>query len=439
MSFKSIPSPPSLISTSPSPQVVRLLQIEPTTRCNFTCGFCVGRRLDQNDITMGTFRHALALFPDIERLELHGEGEPLMHPDYFEMARLANLRGIKISTITNGSMFSPERIKRILDSGIDTVLVSIESPRPEDFKEIRGGSLFKVVAGIKALLAARKARGQSHPTVGFGVTVLKRTQSLMPEIAQLYSDLEMDGGISAHMLNSMPGYTGYYQPGMPEQVLSTVEQGLAWARYAKVIQSPEYQRSSPAVHFSDQIFGQNDPDIKSGPSKSRLAKDYRSCPWLDKGLYINRHGHAAGCARIKDTSRFGFGDVTRDSPAAILEQRERLGESIRAGNIPEACAGCFIATTIENRLARLKDKRPCAIRASVTEEAWLHSMQNHVIGSIPYDGASVAAILSCADGRRTTEELIAHLGQTWNLPQPHASMRVLPILNELLRMEAISV
>ena len=95
---------------------VRLLQIEPTTRCNYTCGFCVGRHLDQNDLSLDTFRHTLDLLPDLERLEIHGEGEPLMHPDFFEMARLARERGIRLSTITNGSLFSAERIDRILES-----------------------------------------------------------------------------------------------------------------------------------------------------------------------------------------------------------------------------------------------------------------------------------------------------------------------------------
>ena len=428
------PSPHSLSTPS-----VRLLQIEPTTRCNFSCGFCVGRSLDQNDIPLDTVRHALEQFSEVEKLELHGEGEPLMHADYFEMARIARQRGIKISTITNGSMFSPERIERILDSGIDTLFVSIESPRPEDFKEIRGGSLFKVTAGIRALLTARNARGQTFPTVGFGVTVLKRTQNLLSEIARLYAELGMDGGISVHMLNTMPGYTGYYKPGMVDQVLSPMEQGLAWARYAKVLQSPEYQRSSSAVHFSDEVFGQIDPAKKAGSSKNRLARDYRSCPWLDKGLYINRHGYATGCARIKDASRFAFGNVMHDSPEAILAQRTLLGETVRAGQVPEACKGCFIATTIETRIARLKSRRPRALRKTLSEQEWNQAQQSDVIGEIPYHAASVDAILARADGSLTTEDLIAQLSREWDRDPAMTARLALPMLNELLRMKAITV
>ena len=51
------------------------LQVEPTTRCNFVCGFCCGRAMDQSDLSFEAFEQMLARFPDLERLELHGEGE----------------------------------------------------------------------------------------------------------------------------------------------------------------------------------------------------------------------------------------------------------------------------------------------------------------------------------------------------------------------------
>jgi MoaA/NifB/PqqE/SkfB family radical SAM enzyme len=421
----------------PAAARVRLLQVEPTTRCNFTCGFCVGRHLDQSDMTLETFRRALEQLPDLERLEIHGEGEPLMHPDFFEMARMARDRGIKVSTITNGSMFSPERINRILEIGLETIFVSIESPRADDFEEIRGGRLPKVVKGIRALLAARAARQQANPTVGFAVTVLKRTQGLELEIARLYAELGMDGGISAHMLNTMPSYTGHYSASMVDQVLSRAEQALAWTRYANIVRSPTFQPSAAAVHFSDEVFGQNDPGKKTASTRTRLARDYRSCPWLDEGLYVNRHGQATGCARIKDTARFGFGDIRRDPLDSVLSRRARLAESLRAGLTPDPCAGCFIADAIESRIGRLRGRRPVSVSDMVAPAEWDRAMDGDAIGSIPYDEGAVRAICDLADGTRTTEALLAALGRVWLLDPAATATRVLPVLNELVRMKAI--
>lgn len=417
---------------------VRLLQIEPTTRCNYTCGFCVGRHLDQSDLSLETFRRTLDLLPDLERLEIHGEGEPLMHPDFFEMARLARERGIRLSTITNGSLFSAERIEQILESGIETLFVSIESPREEEFRDIRGGVLSKVIDGIRALLLARRARLLVHPTVGFSVTVLKRTQALMPEIAALYGELGMDGGISAHMLNTMPSYTGFYNRAMEGQVLSPMEQALAWTRYARIIQEPAYQASSAAVHFSDEVFGQNDPAHRSTAVRHRLAKEYRSCPWLDDGLYVNRHGQASGCARIKDTAMFGLGDVRRDALDTLLSRRAGLGDALRAGRTPAACDGCFIAEAITSRVDRLRGAYPRAVRA-VTADDWNVAMHGPVIGHLAYDAEALEAICSLADGTRTTEAIVESLGQQWTIDAERSAARVLPLLCELVRMKAVTI
>ena len=417
---------------------VRLLQIEPTTRCNYTCGFCVGRHFDQNDLSLETFRQTLALMPDLERLELHGEGEPLMHPDFFEMARLARERGIRLSTITNGSLFSADRIDQILDSGLDTLFVSIESPREDEFREIRGGVLSKVTDGIRALLEARRARGLTRPTVGFSVTVLKRTQTLMPEIARLYASLGMDGGISAHMLNTMPTYTGYYNPVMSGQVLTSMEQALAWARYSQIVKDPSFQPATADVHFSDEVFGQNDPARHTQDTRHRIAKDYRSCPWLDEGLYVNRHGQASGCARIKDMSRFAFGDVRVVPLASLTAQRHLLADRLRSGDTPDPCRGCFIADSIESRIARLRGVRPVSQRV-VTEADWTLAMAGATIGALPYDAPTLDAVATFADGSRTTEAIAAAYAEASSLSLEEATHRLLPALGELVRMKAVTI
>jgi MoaA/NifB/PqqE/SkfB family radical SAM enzyme len=335
---------------------VKVLQVEPTTRCNFTCGFCAGRKMDQSDLPYETFARALQELPCLEEIELHGQGEPMAHERFLDMADEARRRGIRVSTITNGSMFTRRRIERLLASGIQSILVSIESPRSEEFARLRGGKLEKVVAGIRALLGARRAQGLTLPVVGFAVTVLKDTQHELRAIADLYRELGMDGGIALHMLIPMSYHAAGYDRAMKGQLLTRTEQALSWARYAKIVRDPSYLRSE-VVHACDNIYGYGEI-VGSGGEKTPGAwiNGYDRCPWLDRGLYLNRHAQVTACSRILDGDTYALGVIGSDTLDEILRRRDQMASAVASGDTPAACRGCFIAESIAIR----SGKRPGA-------------------------------------------------------------------------------
>jgi acyl-coenzyme A synthetase/AMP-(fatty) acid ligase/pyruvate-formate lyase-activating enzyme len=337
---------------------VKVLQVEPTTRCNFTCGFCAGRKMDQSDLPYAAYLKALDQLPCLEEIELHGQGEPLSCARFFDMAHEARRRGIRVSTITNGSLFSTERIEALLASGIRSILVSIESPRAETFARLRGGRLDKVVAGIRALLEARRSRGLAIPVVGFAVTALKDTQHELGAIAELYRELDMDGGIALHMLIPMRYHAAAYDEAMRAQLLTRTERALSWARYAKIVRDPSYRRSD-VVHACDGIYGYGEL-LEAGAEKTSRAwvNSYRQCPWLERGLYLNRHGQITACSRILDGDAHALGVAGVDEPDEILRRRDRMAAALAGGDTPAACRGCFIAESIAARTGKSLDRRP---------------------------------------------------------------------------------
>jgi MoaA/NifB/PqqE/SkfB family radical SAM enzyme len=276
----------------------------------------------------------------------------MSHARFLDMADEAGRRGIRVSTITNGSLFTRARIERLLASGIQSILVSIESPRSEAFARLRGGRLEKVVAGIRALLEARRARGLAVPVVGFAVTVLRETQHELRAIAELYRELGMDGGIALHMLIPMRYHAAGYDPAMQEQLLTRTEQALSWARYAKIVRDPGYRRSD-VVHACEDIYGYGEI-VEAGGEKTTGAwiNTYSRCPWLDRGLYLNRHGQVTACSRILDGDTHALGVVGRDPLEEILRRRDRMARAVADGDTPAACRGCFIAESIATRRGR---------------------------------------------------------------------------------------
>ena len=144
---------------------LEVIQVEPTTRCNFHCRFCAGRHLPQKDMTLDTFAHVLRSSHAVRHIRLQGEGEPLLCPGFFEMIEMAKSHHpeVRVSTITNGSLLSANA-NRLVQSGLQHVSVSIDSADPELFEELRGGRSRpgsrrdQGVAGGKGVAQSRSAR-----------------------------------------------------------------------------------------------------------------------------------------------------------------------------------------------------------------------------------------------------------------------------------------
>ena len=313
-------------------------QIEPTTKCNFICGFCCGRQMDQSNLSPSKFKQVLDLFPDIQHLELQGEGEPLIHPEFFEMIDLASKRGINLSFITNGSLLTDANIQKILDNNITSIRISLETLNPEKFQKIRGGSFAVVEKGIMRLMAARSQRRLDKPSVGFALTVLASTLSDMPSIFEFYCRLGLDGGIAIQALNKMPQYTQSYDETMQtEYLIREKHQGEYQTYMTSEIVQKIWQQKSPHTHFYDELFKARPVDLEKG----RLAV----CPWLEEGINIDRHGRVTPCCMVKGES-WSFGSLEDLDRKTILLERAKLADQLKGGEIPVPCQDCHIAAMI---------------------------------------------------------------------------------------------
>ena len=306
------------------------LQIEPTTRCNFKCKFCAGRHMKQRDMNLQDFKRIIQSFTGIRHIELQGEGEPLLNPDFFNMVELARLHhpGVRISCITNGGLFTPGNIDHLLALQLDTLYVSLESPTPRVFERIRGGDLENVIAGMRNLLDGRNRRRCAKPALGLNITILRDTADEYPGIIYLYEELGLDGGFGLQFLQPMDAYTGYYDAEMMQQILSKKE---AEALLKKILNDPKIQDllgpTQNVPNFYREIFSHNSP--------KRSA-----CPWLEKALYITADCRACGCCYIKDTERYSFGSFYDTDISQIIKKRKLMSEQLKSGIFPACCFNC---------------------------------------------------------------------------------------------------
>lgn len=309
---------------------VPYIQIEPTTRCNFTCGFCAGRHLPQIDLDFALFRALVDKLSNPRHIELQGEGEPLLHPDFFAMVDYLRARFplVKISTITNGSLLSDDIIAQLFKARINSVMVSLESADDQIFQKIRGGKLERVKRGLKKLMQRKLETHAEAPKVGFTVTLLQSTCEQLQTVADLYDELELDGGILLQPLQTMHTYRQFYDAATFAEMISQ-EKRQATNRIIASSASlrhklAEYQKQT---HFYAELY--------------QSAAEH-TCPWLDNGLYLAADGSIVSCCFIKNTQQHSMGSTT-DPWEQIATYRKTLSQQLKTGQIPPQCSQCGIA------------------------------------------------------------------------------------------------
>lgn len=311
-------------------QSIRFLQIEPTTRCNFSCDFCCGRKMKQHDLSIELLEKILEDFPSLQHVEFQGEGEPLLLKDFALMVERIRDRNIKVSFITNGSLLNETMSRHLLRLGVEKIYISMESADSAQFAEIRGGSLAKIKENLSSLLRIRDAMQLVRPLVGLSVTVLKSTVDQFPSLIEWYQKMGLDGGISTQFLSVMDDYTSAYSQSSLNEILDEDDK-----KKFNVIAQQYNQICSEGqgVGFYDELYQDWRPQ-------------FLSCPWLEQGFYINCRGEITGCCRIKNCEAYSFGSIAKQKTTLNNELWQRMREHLRQGGVPPVCQGCRIANLI---------------------------------------------------------------------------------------------
>ena len=144
------------------------LSVEPVNRCNLSCPECpVGNRSltrAVGEMSFELFQRILDQAGTIVHLILYFQGEPFLAKDLFEMVTYAKKRKLYVSTSTNGHFLNPENNDKILTSGLDRLIVSLDGTTQEIYEKYRkGGDLAKVTEGIRDLIKKREERQSGRP------------------------------------------------------------------------------------------------------------------------------------------------------------------------------------------------------------------------------------------------------------------------------------
>ena len=139
--------------------------VELTNNCNLNCPQCwsgsgqMTRKRGFMDI--GLFHKVMKeLGPYLYNVNLYFQGEPMLHPLFFSFVQ--NCGRIHTVVSTNGHFLSEENSEKIISSGLNKLIISLDGVDQETYSGYRvNGSLETVMNGIKNLTNSKKRHNSS--------------------------------------------------------------------------------------------------------------------------------------------------------------------------------------------------------------------------------------------------------------------------------------
>lgn len=139
------------------------LIVENTSKCNLKCPMCPREfgYYPPADFDFGLFKSIIDEISDQTELVFPwGGGEPLLNPDLFKMVRYCKDAGIYTVVSTNATLLNEDRSRRLIESGLDNLIIAFDGTTPEVYEEYRKGAKFeKVRQNILRFLEIKKETG----------------------------------------------------------------------------------------------------------------------------------------------------------------------------------------------------------------------------------------------------------------------------------------
>lgn len=301
---------------------------ELTSRCNNDCIYCYNVWKQDGDYPTGELSGSeikILLEKLIEETEPEGitlsGGEPLLHPDVFEIASFLADRKIRTGIATNGIMLNEAGTRKLIDSGVDYFEISLVSTNDKTYGRLTRDSRLDKVK--KAILNVKKHGARL--TVSFVATMLNSTD--IEDVIDLCFAFSVD----AIALNRfVPGGSGLKH----RSLLQLSGEGLKSTLRAADRKSREYNipvnitipvepcitdhKDYPYLNFGSCVCGRKkwviDPfgNLRTCEQNPEILgnlfdSDFRELSMLKKASVFRDNNLKPDCIRCKQFNRCGGG------------------------------------------------------------------------------------------------------------------------------------
>jgi radical SAM protein with 4Fe4S-binding SPASM domain len=167
------------------------ISAEPTTRCNLRCPECPSGLRQFTRPTGNLDPEIFSAWLSSVRnhviwLNLYFQGEPMLHPQFFNLIKKARKERMYTMTSTNGHFLGVEECRGIIASGLHRLVVSVDGMDQATYEGYRrGGDLSRVLEGIERLSEMKQQLGSRTPFLEVQFLVLRTNEHQLEEVKKL--------------------------------------------------------------------------------------------------------------------------------------------------------------------------------------------------------------------------------------------------------------
>jgi len=282
------------------------------------------KRQRARDLKVDEFKKIIDEQIGIVEIKIQGFGEPTMQKDeFYEMIRYARSKAIWVRVVTNASLLHlKDSYKKLIDSDVNEIQISIDGATKEVFESIRHGSVFdRVVSNCKLINAY--ADSKEIERTKMWTVVQKKNQHQIKNMIKLGKDMGFK-----HMVFS----------------LNLVDYGVDEViKYNKDNSAKELLTNMDAlryIEYGEQI-GVSVRFWRQTEKYSKNISDNKLCPWPFERLFVSSDMRVVPCCVIGNPDMADFGSANNIAKVWSSEIYKNFRKDHLEGNIPKICQDCY--------------------------------------------------------------------------------------------------
>ena len=323
-SLEAVDCPETTGRTAGEAAAVRLrkVHLEITDECNLNCGMCFRRSWEERggSMTVATFDRLLAQFlsiPSLSVVQFGGFGEPTVHPEFWDFLRQIKEAGLQAELITNGTTFEPDDLARLLDRGLDKLVVSLDGVDLSDADPFHPSSNGLAQKNLRLLYGMKSVRGLTRPEVAVEFVASRRNVHQLPEVKRLGQLL----GFTSILVTNLVPHTREQEKDVLYAHWATAKHDELPSPWNPTINLPRLDPRSEASSVIEQlrISGAN-----LNVCDAKFSSGGMQCRFVNEGcLAITSDGGVSPCLSLLHTHSYYY------------RQEKRSIRAHRLGNVTE--------------------------------------------------------------------------------------------------------